>query len=104
MSFRLRKCVIVSAITVTLLIANTSAIACWLEAIGAVAYARGIRQEYLTGTAIVVILAMVFLNFGGMSRPWRCFHRRCSVCRELAAKPSRYCPQCGSRITRPHPR
>jgi len=99
MSLRRRMLAIMSAIAVVLLLANAQAIVCWVEAAGAIDWAQYVRAEYLTGTAIVVILAMVFL-MGGSDRPqyspWR--SRRCRVCDQPIVIPGRYCGACGSRV------
>jgi len=94
MSLRRRKLVIMSAIAVVLLLANAQAIVCWLEASGAIGWAQQVRAEYLTGTAIVVIIAIAFLLNGSN----RHLPRRCRVCDQPILMPSRYCGARASRV------
>jgi hypothetical protein len=98
-SLRAKKIVVVAVIGAVILLANAWLVAEWLDKLGAVDWAQHVRAEYFTGTAIVVILAMIFL-LGGESAIRACGRlvRRCPVCDHAILRPGKYCGACGSRV------
>lgn len=95
MTLAVRKTIVISAFGLVLLLANLAALVAWLERVGVVAWARHLRAEYLTGTAITVILALVVLLVPpgvGLAI------RRCHVCDAMMVRRGKYCPGCGSRV------
>jgi hypothetical protein len=92
-----RKLIILLIIIVVLVVANALAIAAWLDHSGIIDFARHIRSEYLTGTSIAVIAALLFLLTEpiGMAAGWI---KRCRVCQHLLLRRGKYCGRCGSRI------
>ncbi len=98
MSLAVRKFVIVVFAITIILLANAWAIASWLDNIGLIAWASNIRAEFLTGTAIAVILAfLVLLSSSSRRGILSLAIRRCGVCDHLMLRRGRYCPMCGSR-------
>ncbi len=98
MSLAVRKIVIVVFAIAVILLANAWAIASWLDNIGLIAWASSIRAEFLTGTAITVILALLVLLSSSSRRDILSLAiRRCGVCDHLMLRRGRYCPMCGSR-------
>lgn len=98
MSLTIRKSIVFSVLVGTLLLANLGAIAGWLERVGVISWAQRFREEYLTGTAITVIIALLVL----LTPPAvGCVIRRCRVCDALQLRRGRYCPSCGSRARKP---
>lgn len=96
MSLAVRKVVVASVILVVLLLANLIALTSWLDRAGVIAWARHVREEYVTGTAITVILAWIVL----LVPPAVGFAiRRCGVCQTFLFRRGKYCPGCGSRVT-----
>lgn len=90
-----RKLIVASVILVVVLLANMVVLACWLERAGVIAWAQHVRDEFLTGTAITVILALIVL----LVPPAVGFaFRRCGVCEALLFRRGRYCPECGSKV------
>lgn len=93
MRLAIRKLIVLGLIIGVFLIANVMIIAAWLQDRGVVEMATSFRREFLTGTAITVIAALLFLLVD---------HRRhgtaagCDVCghHQLGGK---YCASCGSR-------
>ena len=81
MTLTTRKIVLVSLIGMILLLGNVLVIANWLIERGVQEKANRIRQEFLTGTAIAVIVALLILlvNPKGSGGTVRLF-RRCPVC------------------------
>lgn len=95
MKLAVRKVIVASVILVVLLLANIVALACWLDRAGVVAWAQHVREEFITGTAIMVILALIVL----LVPPAVGFAiRRCRVCETLLFRSGKYCPGCGSRV------
>lgn len=99
MSLRVKKILVLTGLGTVLLLANVWSLAGWLERLGVVAVAQHLRSEYATGTAIAVIVAMVFLLGGdGAIRACGCLVRRCPVCDQAMLRPGKYCGACGSRV------
>lgn len=99
MSLRVKKIVVLAVIVSIVLFANVWAIAGWLDGLGIVSWAQYLRSEYATGSAITVILVLVFLlgGTGAIGKVGR-FIRRCPVCDHAMLRPGRYCGACGSRV------
>ena len=96
MSIGSRKFVVVSIIVVVLLLANASMIVGWLQGIGLIPLAQYIRSEYVTGTTIAIIVALLVLLPSRVV--WAVLVRRCPVCDGLLLRRGRYCGECGSRV------
>ncbi len=95
MVLRTRKLVVAGVIAAVLLLANALMIATWLSHSGVISWARSIRSEYLTGTALTIILVLLFL-LG--SPACVALIRRCKVCDHFLLRPGKYCGACGSRV------
>ena len=95
MSIGTRKLVVASFIAALLLLANAGTILAWLSEWGVLPLAEHIRSEYLTGTAIAVIVALLILLPG--RAVWAICIRRCPVCDSLLLRRGKYCAECGSR-------
>ena len=91
-----RKLVVVGLIVGTLLLANASVIAGRLQEIGLIPWAQHLRKEYVTGTAITVIVVLLVLLPSRMV--WTICVRRCPVCDCLLLRQGKYCCECGSRV------
>jgi len=90
-----RKLVVAGVIAAVLFVANALAIATWLSDSGMIGWARFIRSEYVSGTAITVTVVLLFL----LGSPVRnALIRRCGVCDHFLLRPCKYCGACGSRI------
>ena len=97
MALRIRKLIVVSVIAAVIVLANVWVIAGWLDDVGVVAWARNLRSEYFTGTALAVIVVLLFLLGPSASRTvaWL---QRCPVCDHLLLRRGKYCAECGSRV------
>ncbi len=95
MVLRTRKLVVAGVIAAVVLLANALMIATWLSESGVIGWARYIREEYATGTAITVIVVLLFL-LGSPVR--KALVRRCGVCDHFLLRPGKYCGACGSRV------
>ena len=94
MSLKTRKLLLMAGIAVVLVLANVWGIASWLDKAGVVNLARCVRREYLTGTAITIIVVLLVL----LMPPAGQFIKRCRVCQRLLLGSARYCGRCGSRV------
>ena len=97
MTLRKRKLTIVIAVAAIIILANVWGIAALLDRAGVIRVADHIRREYLTGTAIAVIVVLLFLLKEPicMAAGWI---KRCRVCQRLLMGSPRYCAKCGSRM------
>jgi hypothetical protein len=80
-----------------ILLGNIVLVANWLAEHGLVEWARHLRADYLTGTAITIIAVLLILlvspkaGAGGLVR-------RCPVCDHVLLSRGRYCGECGSKV------
>lgn len=93
-----RKLIIIVLVIVVLIAAGLPAISDALYSMGVIPLAQSIRADYLTGTALTVIVALLIL----LPSRWRVrvLPRGyvCSVCEASVRPGARYCPACGSRV------
>lgn len=96
MSLSTRKFIVLCCVGVIFLVANIWLVASWLEEKGSIEFAKHVKAEYLTGTAITIIVVLVILLVkpgGG-----RGLVRRCPVCERTLLGGGNYCGECGSRV------
>ncbi len=96
MSLGIRKVAVLALVAGVFLLANLWFVVNWLQDQGVVDVAQHVRAEYLTGTAITILIALLIL----LVRPGRersTFVRRCSVCEHVMLGMGRYCSACGSK-------
>ncbi len=93
-----RKLIVIALVIGILFVAGLPVITECLCRIGVIPLAKAIRAEYLTGTALTVIVALLIL----LPSRWRVrvLPRGyvCSVCEASVRPGARYCPACGSRV------
>lgn len=99
-SLGIRKLVVLILVGSIFLLANVWFVVKWLDEHGVVDGAKYLKSEYLTGTALTIILILLFL----LVKPGKevvsnsGLIRRCPVCdRKLVGKGD-YCSECGSKI------
>ncbi|MFN3166392.1 MAG: hypothetical protein ACE37H_04935 [Phycisphaeraceae bacterium] len=93
LTLRIRKLVLLALIALIVIMGNLMAIAAWLSQTGAIDVAQHIRKEYLTGTAITILIALLFLLVGPARS--RAAGANCPVC-DHPQHSGHYCKQCGS--------
>ena len=96
MSIGSRKLVVVGVIAAVLLLANVGTIVAWLRELGVLPLAEYLRAEYVTGTTIAVIVALLILLPSRAA--WAVAARRCPVCDAVLLRRGSYCGECGSRV------
>ena len=79
-----------------LLLGNILLVANWLAERGLVDWARNIRSEYLTGTAVMIIAVLLVLLVSPKAAA-RDLVRRCPVCDHVLVDRGKYCGECGSK-------
>lgn len=97
MSLGMRKLVVLGIVVAVSLLANVWLVASWLEDHGVVDCARHLRSEYLTGTAITVVIVLLILLARPSTEQPR-WYRRCPVCDRVLVGHGKYCGECGSRV------
>ena len=98
MTLGIRKVVVVGAVGAVFLLANVLFVAHWMEKMGWSEWARHVRSEFLTGTAITVILALLILLVPGRSSDSKSgWFGRCPTCDHLLLSRGKYCAECGSK-------
>ena len=100
MSLTIRKIVVLGLIGMVFLMANILLVANWIAETGIAEKAGWVRKEFLTGTAIAVIVALLILlvNPRNASSKAVSLIRRCPACdHRLIGYPS-YCSECGSKV------
>jgi hypothetical protein len=99
MSLGTRKLIVIGVIGCVFLAANVMVIANWMNEQGIPSRADWIRNEFLTGTAITVILALLVLlvspRDAGRGAGWS---KRCPVCDHNLTGQVNYCGECGSKV------
>ncbi len=100
MTIKMRRLIIVVPVASILLLTNLLVLGEWLDRTGIIGWARSIRAEYVTGTAITVIAALLILMPTGTPEgsPVIQPRRTCPVCEQRLRRGGRYCPACGSRV------
>ena len=100
MTIKMRRLIVIVPVAAILFLTNFLVLGEWLDRSGVIGLARSVRTEYVTGTAITVIVALLVLlpsaheSVRQTCRPFA----RCLVCDEGLRPGGRYCPACGSRI------
>jgi hypothetical protein len=97
MSLTIRKAIVLGLIGSILLLGNVLFVANWLAEHGVVDWARGIRAEYVTGTAVTIIVVLLILLVSPKAGV-RGSMRRCPVCDHVLMGRGSYCGECGSKV------
>ena len=101
MSLGIRKIIVLSLIGFVFLAGNILVVANWLAESGISERANWIKENFLTGTAIAVILSLLILLTGSKrsnSSKAFGFVRQCPVCDHRLIGRGGYCSECGSKV------
>ena len=99
MSLTVRKIMVLGSIGIIFLTANILVVANWISDTGIAEKAGWVRREFLTGTAIAVILVLLILLVSPKtSSRVISFTRRCPVCDKRLIGNVNYCSECGSKV------
>jgi len=81
MTLGMRKVIVLGLIAGVFLTANALLVASWLAEKGVIDFAKNIRAEYLTGTAITILVVLLILLVNPAKEKTRAsLLRRCPVC------------------------
>lgn len=100
MTLTIRKIIVLGLIGMIFLMANILVVANWLAEKELAEKANWLREEFLTGTAIAVVIALLILLVNPKSTGSRAigFIRRCPVCDKRLIGNVNYCGECGSKV------
>jgi hypothetical protein len=98
MSLGKRKLMVLLLLGLVFLASNILLVANWLADNGVVDWATHVRSEYLTGTAIAIIVVLLILLVGPRTATSK-WVRRCPVCDHMLLSRGNYCSDCGSKVT-----
>ena len=90
MSLGIRKLIVIAIVGSVFLTANIMIVAAWLQEHGVIEAVTNIRKEFLTGTAITIIIALLILLVGPRTRGMSISRRRCPVCVNVGSKVQRW--------------
>ena len=100
MRLGMRKLIVLILAGSIFLLANVWFVVKWLEEAGVVEFAKYVKTEFLTGTAIAIIAVLLILLVkpGKEAIAGSGFFRRCPVCDGKLVGSPNYCGKCGSKI------
>ena len=100
MSLGIRKIVIIGLIGAIFLGGNVLLIANWLSEKGVTEKANWVRENFLTGTAVTIIIVLLILLVSPRNSGSKVFGfvRRCPVCDHRLIGRANYCGDCGSKV------
>ena len=96
----IRKIIVLGLTGIIFLLANVLVVASWISDTGIAEKAGWVRKEFLTGTAVAVILVLLILLVSPRNACGKAigFTRRCPVCDERLVGNVNYCGECGSKV------
>jgi len=97
MTLGIRKLIVLVLAAALFLVANLVLVANWLQEKGVIDWARYVHKEYVTGTAITIIVVLLVL-LAAPRGEGRTFLRRCRVCEHTVIGRGNYCAECGSKL------
>ncbi len=97
MTLGIRKLIVLVLAAALFLVANLMFVASWLQGKGVIDWAKDARKEYLTGTAITIIVVLLILLVAPRGEGRRLL-RRCPVCDHTLLGGGKYCGDCGSKV------
>jgi len=99
MTLTIRKIIVITLVSMVFVAANIVVIANWLADNGVEQKASYLKENFLTGTAITVVLALLILLVSPKSSgKTLSFSRTCPVCDKRLFGSGNYCSECGSKI------
>ena len=97
MTLGIRKLIVLVLVAALFLVANLMLVANWLQEKGVIDWAKYIHREYLTGTAITIIVVLLILLVAPRGQGFR-LRKQCPVCDHTLHTSAKYCSDCGSRL------
>ena len=97
MALGIRKLIVLVLVAALFLVANLIFVTNWLAEKGVIDWAKYVHKEYLTGTAVTIIVVLLILLVTPRGEGRR-FLRRCPVCDHTLLGGVKYCGDCGSKV------
>jgi hypothetical protein len=97
MTLGIRKLIVLVLVAALFVVANLIFVTNWLAEKGVIDWARYVHKEYLTGTAITIIVVLLILLVAPRGEGRRS-SKRCPVCDHAQSGEAKYCSDCGSRV------
>jgi len=101
MSLGIRKSIVVLLIGAIFLLGNILIVANWIAETGVAEKANWVKENFLTGTAITIILVLLILLVSPRNSSSKVFGlvRRCPVCDHRLIGRVNYCGDCGGKVS-----
>jgi hypothetical protein len=97
MTLGIRKIIVLVLVGALFLVANLIFVTNWLAEKGVIDWAKYVHKEYLTGTAITIIVVLLILLVAPRGQGRRLI-QRCPVCDHTLLGGAKYCGDCGSKV------
>ena len=97
MTLGIRKVIVLVLAAALFLVANLIFVTNWLAEKGVIDWARYVHKEYLTGTAITIIVVLMVLLVAPRGEGTRII-RRCQVCNHAVIGNGSYYAEYGSKL------
>jgi hypothetical protein len=97
MTLGIRKLIVLVLVAALFLVANLIFVTRWLQEKGVIDWAKYVHKEYLTGTAITIIVVLLILLVAPRAQDHRLI-RRYPVCDHTMLAGGKYCSDCGSQV------
>ena len=100
MTLGIRKLIVLGLVGGVFLLGNALVLAHWLNEMGVIESAGRFRSEFLTGTAITIIVSLLVLLVPARQivGDAASLIRRCPICDHALSRNGRYCSECGGRV------
>ena len=98
MTLMSRKVIIILLIGAVFLLGNILVVANWIANTGIAEKANWIKENFITGTAVTIVLTLLILLTSSKSSRVFGLVRRCPVCDHRLIGRGAYCSECGSKI------
>jgi len=92
MTLRIRKLIVLLLVAALFLVANLMLVVSWLQEKGVIDWAKDARKEYVTGTAITIIVVLLILLVAPRGEG-RGLFRRCPANRSFPSLPKPFAKQ-----------
>ncbi|MGA2500596.1 MAG: hypothetical protein ABSH20_22885 [Tepidisphaeraceae bacterium] len=95
MTLQRRKTLVAGVVVGILALTHLNTLVHWLHRAGIIELANWVGERYLTGTAVAIMVTLIFLTTDASRIDPMDHSRRCRTCDRALARDGRYCPHCG---------
>jgi hypothetical protein len=94
----IRKLIVLGIVALVFVTGNALVLVHWQNEVGVIDWADWSRTEFLTGTAITIIVVLLILLVPARGISSFSFSRTCPICNARLVTGGKYCPECGGRV------